>query len=356
MAWFRPAHVAHIIDSIVLRRPDDFHVHLRDGPALSAVVAHTAQSFARAMVMPNLRPPVTTVAAAAAYRQRILAGLPAGSAFEPLMTLYLTDNTAPADIAAAKTSGFVHAVKYYPAGATTNSDSGVTAIDRVYPVLAAMEKHGVVLCLHGEVTDPDVDMFDRERVFVDTLLARLVRDFPALKVVLEHVTTREAAHFVRDAATPIAATLTPQHLMWSRSALFVGGLRPHFYCLPILKRESHRQALVEAATSGNPRFFLGTDSAPHARHAKEAACCGAGCYSAPVALALYAEVFDAAGALHRLPDFASGFGADFYGLPRNEGTITLRREAAPVPASYPFGEDTLVPLRAGESVAWRVAS
>lgn len=306
--------------------------------------------------MPNLRPPVTTVAAAAAYRDRILRALPAGARFTPLMTLYLTDNTPVAEIAAAKAAGFVHAVKYYPAGATTNSDSGVTSIDRVYPVLAAMEKHGVVLCLHGEVTDPDVDMFDRERVFVDRLLGRIVRDFPSLRIVLEHVTTREAAHFVRDASAPIAATITPQHLRWSRSALFVGGLRPHFYCLPILKRESHRQALVEAATSGNPKFFLGTDSAPHARHTKESACCGAGCYSAPIALALYAETFDAAGALARLPDFASGFGADFYGLPRNEETVTLVRNATPVPREYPYGDDTLVPLCAGESVAWSVTS
>jgi dihydroorotase len=304
--------------------------------------------------MPNLRPPVTTVAAAAAYRDRILAALPAGMRFAPLMTLYLTDNTPVAEIAAAKASGFVHAVKYYPAGATTNSDSGVTSIERVYPVLAAMEKHDVVLCLHGEVTDPDVDMFDREQVFVDTLLGRIVRDFPALRIVLEHVTTREAAQFVRDARAPIAATLTPQHLRWSRSALFVGGLRPHLYCLPILKRESHRQALVEAATSGNPRFFLGTDSAPHARHAKESACCGAGCYSAPIALALSAETFDAAGALARLPDFAGGFGADFYGLPRNQETVTLVRESSPVPREYGYGDDTLVPLCAGESVAWRV--
>ena len=306
--------------------------------------------------MPNLRPPVTTVAAAASYRDRILAALPAGTRFTPLMTLYLTDNTPVVEIAAAKASGFVHAVKYYPAGATTNSDSGVTSIDRVYPVLAAMEKHGVVLCLHGEVTDPDVDMFDRERVFVDTLLGRIVRDFPALRIVLEHVTTREAAQFVRDASAPVAATITPQHLRWSRSALFVGGLRPHFYCLPILKRESHRQALVEAATSGSPKFFLGTDSAPHARHTKEAACCGAGCYSAPIALALYAETFDAVGALARLPAFASGFGADFYGLPRNEETVTLVRKATPVPPEYPYGDDTLVPLCAGESVHWTVAA
>ena len=254
--------------------------------------------------MPNLKPPVTTTAAAAAYRARILAALPAGAAFEPLMTLYLTDNTTAEEIAAAKASGFVHAVKYYPAGATTNSDSGVTSLDRVQRALAAMEKHGVVLCLHGEVTDPDVDMFDRERVFVDTLLQRIVREFPGLKVVLEHITTREAAAFVRDSPSSIAATITPQHLLWSRNALFVGGLRPHYYCLPILKRETHRQALVAAATSGNPRFFLGTDSAPHARHTKENACGCAGCYSAPVALELYAEAFEDAGALDRLEGFA----------------------------------------------------
>jgi len=342
-------------DSLTLRRPDDWHVHLRDGAALAAVASHTASTFARAIVMPNLRPPVTTVAAAQAYRERILAALPAGTPFVPLMTLYLTDNTTPAEVAAAKASGFVHAVKYYPAGATTNSDSGVTRMDRVYAALEAMQEHDVVLSLHGEVTDPDVDMFDRERVFVDTLLPRIVRDFPALRIVLEHITTAEAAAFVRESAGTIGATLTPQHLLWSRSALLVGGLRPHFYCLPILKRESHRLALVAAATSGNPRFFLGTDSAPHPRHAKEAACCGAGCYSAPIALALYAEAFEAAGALARLPDFASGFGADFYRLPRNSGTITLVRAATAVPASYPFGDDTLVPVRAGETVAWRVA-
>jgi dihydroorotase len=343
------------IDTLTLPRPDDFHVHLRDGAALAAVVAHTAQSFARAIVMPNLKPPVTTVAAARAYRDRILAALPAGARFTPLLTLYLTDNTPVAEIAAVKASGFVHAVKYYPAGATTNSDLGVTSIERVYPVLAAMEREDVVLCLHGEVTDPEVDMFDRERVFVDRWLARIARDFPALRIVLEHVTTREAVQFVRDARPRVAATITPQHLLWSRNALLAGGLRPHLYCLPILKREAHRRALVEAATSGSPRFFLGTDSAPHARHAKESACCGAGCYSAPIALALYAEVFDRAGALPRLPDFASAFGADFYGLPRNEELVTLVREETPVPREYPFGSDTLVPLRAGESVAWRAA-
>jgi dihydroorotase len=340
---------------LTLGQPDDWHLHLRDGPALAAVLAPTARAFRRAIVMPNLKPPVTTTAAAAAYRARILAALPAGATFEPLMTLYLTDNTTVEEIAAAKASGFVHAVKYYPAGATTNSDSGVTSLDRVQHALAAMEKHGVVLCLHGEVTDPDVDMFDRERVFVDTLLQRIVREFPGLKVVLEHITTREAAAFVRDSPSSIAATITPQHLLWSRNALFVGGLRPHYYCLPILKRETHRQALVAAATSGNPRFFLGTDSAPHARHTKENACGCAGCYSAPVALELYAEAFEDAGALDRLEGFAHGFGADFYGLPRNPGRVTLVREAWPVAAEFPFGSDTIVPLRAGESLRWRIA-
>jgi dihydroorotase len=263
--------------ALILTRPDDWHVHLRDGAGLASVVPHTARIFGRALVMPNLSPPVTTVAAAAAYRERILAALPAGHAFEPLLTLYLTDNTPRAEIAQARASGFIHAVKYYPAGATTNSASGVTALERVYPVLEAMQQHDVVLSLHGEVTAPDVDVFDRERVFVDTLLARIVRDFPALRVVLEHITTREAAAFVTSSSGRIAATITPQHLLWSRNALLVGGVRPHLYCLPILKRETHRLALVAAATSGDPRFFLGTDSAPHAQHTKENACGCAGC-------------------------------------------------------------------------------
>ena len=340
--------------ALTLRRPDDWHLHLRDGPALAAVVGATARVFGRAIVMPNLRPPVTTLAAAADYRARILAAMPEKASFSPLMTLYLTDNTPPGEIARAKASGLVHAVKYYPAGATTNSDSGVTALDRVYPVLAAMEKCGMVLSLHGEVTGAEVDMFDRERVFVDTLLARIVRDFPGLKVVLEHITTREAAAFVREAATTIAATVTPQHLLWSRNALFVGGIRPHYYCLPILKRETHRQALVAAATSGNPRFFLGTDSAPHARRTKENACGCAGCYSAPVALELYAEAFEDANALDRLEGFASRFGAQFYGLPLNEGTVTLERTPCEVPAALPYGDDEIVPLRAGERLRWRV--
>ena len=340
--------------TLTLGRPDDWHVHFRDGAALAAVVPHTARTFGRAVVMPNLKPPVTTVAAAGEYRARILAALPASSRFSPLMTLYLTDNMRPAEIERAKTSGIVHAVKYYPAGATTNSDSGVTSLDRVYPVLAAMERLGVVLSLHGEVTDPAVDMFDRERVFVETLLTRIVRDFPGLKVVLEHVTTLEAAAFVRESTANVGATITPHHLLWSRNALFVGGIRPHFYCLPILKRETHRQALIAAATSGNPRFFLGTDSAPHARHTKEAACGCAGCYSAHAALELYAEAFDDAGALPKLEGFASHFGADFYGLPRNTDTVTLVREAWNAPAEYPFGAEVLVPLRAGEAIRWRL--
>ena len=342
------------VTTLSLVRPDDWHVHLRDGPALAAVLGHTARVFGRAIVMPNLRPPVTTVAAAAAYRNRILAALPSGSRFTPLMTLYLTDNTSAAEVAAAKASGFVHAVKYYPAGATTNSDSGVTSLDRVHDALAAIEREGMVLSLHGEVTDPAVDMFDRERVFVDTLLARIVRDFPGLRIVLEHITTSEAAAFVRESSAHVAATITPQHLLWSRNALFAGGIRPHLYCLPILKRETHRQALIAAATSGSPKFFLGTDSAPHAKHTKEHACGCAGCYSAHAALELYAEAFETAGALPRLEAFASEFGADFYRLPRNEDRVTLVRDPWQVPAEYPFGSDAIVPLRAGEAIAWRV--
>ncbi|MEO5764542.1 MAG: dihydroorotase [Casimicrobiaceae bacterium] len=341
--------------SLTLTRPDDWHLHLRDGAELAAVVGASARVFARAIVMPNLRPPVTTSEAAAAYRARILAARPAGSDFEPLMTLYLTDSTSAGEIARAKASGIVHAVKYYPAGATTNADSGVTALERAYPAIAEMERLGVVLSLHGEVTDSDVDVFDRERVFVERHLAKLVRDFPALRIVVEHATTREAVDFVREAAPNVAATLTPQHLRYSRSALFAGGLRPHWYCLPVLKREAHRRALVAAATSGSPKFFLGTDSAPHARGVKESACCGAGCYTAPLALELYAEVFEDAGALERLEGFASIHGAAFYGLPRNAGKVTLTRSPWQVPADYPFGDGRLVPLRAGESIRWQLA-
>jgi dihydroorotase len=341
--------------TLTIARPDDWHLHLRDGPAMAAVVGATAGVFGRAIVMPNLKPPVTTTAAARAYRERILAALPPHSRFEPLMTLYLTDDTAAAEIAAARASGIVHAVKYYPAGATTNSASGVTALEHAYPALAAMERHGLVLSLHGEVTDGDVDMFDRERVFVDRLLTRIVRDFPGLRVVLEHITTREAADFVAAAPAGVAATITPQHLLYSRNALFVGGIRPHFYCLPILKRETHRQALAAAAVSGSPKFFLGTDSAPHARHTKENACGCAGCYTAPLALPLYAEAFEDAGALDRLEAFASSFGADFYGLPRATDRVTLVRDAWTVPDAYPLGGDVVVPLRAGERLRWRVA-
>ncbi|HLX27316.1 MAG TPA: dihydroorotase [Casimicrobiaceae bacterium] len=339
---------------IRLRRPDDWHLHLRDGAALRAVLPATAEAFGRAIVMPNLAPPVTTTAQAADYRERILRARPPGDRFEPLMTLYLTDVTSSEEIDRAKASGFVHAIKYYPAGATTNSRSGVTTLSRAYPALRGMERHDVVLAIHGEVTDPDVDVFDRERVFVERDLARIVKDFPGLRVVLEHVTTKEAIDFVTAAPANVAATITPQHLLYSRNALFVGGIRPHLYCLPILKRETHRRALVAAATSGNPKFFLGTDSAPHPQSTKEAACGCAGCYSAPVALPLYAEVFEDAGALDRLEGFASVHGAAFYGLPANADSIELVRKSWRVPDSLPFGDGTIVPLRAGTDVRWRI--
>jgi dihydroorotase len=342
--------------TLTITRPDDWHLHLRDGDAMRSVVAATARVFGRAVVMPNLKPPVTTVAQAAAYRERIVAALPLASRFAPLMTLYLTDVTTVDEIVRARASGFIIGVKYYPAGATTNSDAGVTNLARAYPALAAMEKQGLPLLLHGEVTDADVDMFDREQVFVERQLTRIARDFPELKVVLEHITTKEAAEFVAAAPVHIAATITPQHLLYSRNALFAGGLRPHLYCLPVLKRESHRQAIVRAAISGNPKYFLGTDSAPHARHTKETGCCTAGCYSAHAAIELYAEAFEAAGALDRLEAFASFHGADFYGLPRNADRITLRREAWTVPAEYGFGEHAVVPLRAGETVRWQVSA
>ena len=342
-------------NTCTLTRPDDWHLHLRDGAAMADVVGATASVFGRAIIMPNLRPPITTTADAALYRERIVAALPRGADFKPLMTLYLTDHTAEGEIKTAKSSGFVHAVKYYPAGATTHSDSGVTSLERAYPALAAMEKHGMVLSLHGEVVDADVDIFDRERAFVERSLAAIVHDFPGLKVVLEHITTAEAAAFVVAAPATIGATITPQHLLYSRNAIFAGGIRPHFYCLPILKRETHRRALVAAAISGNPKFFLGTDSAPHARHTKENACGCAGCYTAPLALELYAEAFEDAGALDRLEGFASHFGADFYGLPRNADYVTLVREPWTVPAEYPFGDDRIVPLRAETSLRWRVA-
>ena len=340
--------------SLTLTRPDDWHLHLRDGAALAAVLPHSARQFARAIVMPNLRPPVTTVELALAYRERILAALPDGSGFEPLMTLYLTDNTAPAEIALAKASGVVHAVKYYPAGATTNSDSGVTELARCFPALEAMEKAGLPLLLHGEVTDPQVDVFDREQVFLDTVLPQITRRFPGLRLVLEHITTREAAEYVTGAPANVAATVTAHHLLLNRNAMFAGGIRAHHYCLPLLKRESHRRALVRAATGGSPKFFLGTDSAPHARRNKETNCGHAGIYSAHAAIELYAEVFEAAGALDRFEAFASFHGADFYRLPRNSGTVTLQRESWQVQAAFALGDEELVPLRAGEPLAWRL--
>ena len=339
---------------IDLIRPDDWHLHLRDGPSLRAVVAASARVFGRAIVMPNLKVPVTTTDAARAYRDRIVDALPERSRFTPLMTLYLTDDTSEAEVERAHRSGFVVAIKYYPAGATTNSQSGVTAIGRAYRALSAMERYGVVLSVHGEATDPGVDIFDRERVFVDRELTSIVQDFPGLRVVLEHITTREAAEFVASAPESVAATITPQHLLYSRNALFAGGLRPHLYCLPVLKRETHRRALIAAATSASPKFFLGTDSAPHAKSAKEQACGCAGCYSAPVALPLYAEAFEDAGALDRLEGFSSVFGPAFYRLPRNADTIALVRERWRVPGELPFGDGTIVPLRAGEEIRWQV--
>jgi dihydroorotase len=342
------------VQRITIPRPDDWHLHLRDGEHMRAVLPHTVRRFARAIVMPNLRPPVTTTAAACAYRERILRALPAGARFEPLMTLYLTDNMPPAEIERARESGVVHAVKYYPAGATTNSDSGVTDMARTYGVLEAMCRHGMPLLVHGEVTDPSVDVFDRERVFLERVLAPLLARFPQLKVVVEHITTREAAQFVREAGPNVAATVTAHHLLLNRNALFAGGVRPHLYCLPIVKREVHREALIAAATSGSPKFFLGTDSAPHAKHTKETSCGCAGIYTAHAALELYAEAFDAAGALDRLEGFASRNGAAFYGLPFNEGTVIVERGHEPVPEEIEFGEDQLVPFRAGEMLRWRV--
>ena len=340
--------------TLTITRPDDWHLHLRDGELMRSVVGATARVFGRAVIMPNLTPPITTVAAASAYRERIAAALPRESRFAPLMTLYLTEATSAEEIARARASGFIIGIKYYPAGATTNSESGVTNPSRAWPTLSAMEKQGLPLLVHGEVTDSDVDIFDREQVFVDRILERIVRDFPGLKVIVEHITTRGAADFVAAASANIAATITPQHLTWSRNALFAGGIRPHMYCLPVLKRDAHRQALIKAATSGNAKYFLGTDSAPHPRHLKEAACGCAGCYSAHAAIELYAEAFEAADALSRLEAFASFYGADFYGLPRNADTITLRREPWTVPAEYAFGQHTVVPLKSGERINWRV--
>lgn len=343
------------MDRLTIVRPDDWHLHLRDGPQMADVLPDTARRFARAIVMPNLRTPVRTTQEALAYRNRILAALPEDASFEPLMTLYLTDDTPPEEIALARRSGQVHAVKLYPAGATTHSDSGVTRISRCFHALEKMEELGMPLLVHGEVTDPEVDVFDREPVFLEEVLGPLVERFPGLKVVLEHITTREAVHFVEVTGANVAATITAHHLLLNRNALFQGGMRPHHYCLPVLKREVHREALVEAATSGNPKFFLGTDSAPHARNAKETACGCAGIYTAHAALELYAVAFEEAHALERLEGFASRFGAQFYGLPANAGTITLEREAWKVPETLPFGVERLVPLRAGETLPWKIA-
>ena len=345
-----------LMQTLTITRPDDWHLHSRDGAALAAVLPDTARRFGRAIVMPNLKPPVTTVEQAAAYRGRILHGVPRGLTFVPLMTLYLTDNTPAAEIAKAKASGFVHAVKLYPAGATTNSDAGVTDLARCRATLAQMEALGLPLLVHGEVTDPAVDVFDREAVFIERVLGPTLKDFPALRIVLEHVTTKDGVDFVQGGGANVAATITAHHLLLNRNAIFQGGIRPHHYCLPVLKRERHRQALVAAATSGNPKFFLGTDSAPHGRSVKEAACGCAGCYTAHAGIELYAEAFEAAGALDRLEGFASHFGADFYGLPRNADRITLVKEDRTVPASLPYLDgDVLVPLRAGDTIAWRLA-
>ncbi len=342
-----------MINTLTITRPDDWHIHFRDGQAMHSVLPDTARVFGRAIVMPNLKPPVLTVPDALSYRERLLLAAQ-GSAFQPLMTLYLTDNTTPEQIREAKASSIIHALKYYPAGATTNSDSGVTDLQKAYSAIAAMEEVGLPLLLHGEVVDADIDIFDREAVFIERHLSRLLRDFPKLKMVLEHITTRQAAEFVASAPANLAATVTAHHLLYNRNALFSGGIRPHMYCLPVLKREPHRLALIDAVISGNPKFFLGTDSAPHAIGTKENACGCAGIYTAHAAIELYAEAFDDAGALDKLEAFASFHGPDFYGLARNTDRITLQREAWNVPSTQKMGELELVPLRAGESIAWRV--
>ncbi|MEC4722537.1 dihydroorotase [Noviherbaspirillum sp. CPCC 100848] len=340
--------------SITLTRPDDWHLHLRDGATLASVLPHTARQFARAIVMPNLKPPVTTTEQAAAYRDRILKALPEGMRFEPLMTLYLTDNTPPDEIRRARDSGFIHAVKLYPAGATTNSDAGVTALTKCYKTLEVMQEVGMPFLVHGEVTDSDIDIFDREAAFIDRVLQPLRRDMPELKVVFEHITTKDAAQYVTEAAGPIGATITAHHLLYNRNEIFKGGIRPHYYCLPVLKREEHRKELVRVATSGNARFFLGTDSAPHPKGLKEHACGCAGCYTALHAMELYAQAFDQAGALDKLESFASFNGPAFYGLPRNTGTVTLQREQWTLPSELPMGDAMVVPLNGGESIGWKL--
>ena len=342
-----------LTNSLTITRPDDWHLHVRDGSALATVVPHTAAQFGRAVIMPNLKPPITTAEQALAYAARIRAAVPTGMAFEPLMTLYLTDNLPADEIVRAKDAGVV-AAKLYPAGATTNSDAGVTDLRTTYQTLEAMQRAGMLLLVHGEVTSPDIDLFDREAVFIDSQLIPLRRDFPELKIVFEHITTKEAAQYVQEADSFTAATLTAHHLLYNRNAIFIGGIRPHYYCLPVLKRETHRLALVQAATSGSAKFFLGTDSAPHPAHLKEHASGCAGCYTAHAAMELYAQAFDAAGALDKLEGFASFHGADFYGLPRNQGSITLKRESWIPPESYAFGEAQLKPLAGGEPLAWRM--
>lgn len=343
------------MDTLTITCPDDWHLHLRDGAALRNVIAHSASQFTRAIIMPNLRPPVTTTAQALAYRQRILDAVPAGLDFQPLMTLYLTDQTTPEEIQCALASQQIFAAKLYPAGATTNSEDGVTDMRHIYSVLEAMQKSGMRLLVHGEVTDPMVDIFDREAVFIERVLEPLRQDFPELFIVMEHITTEDAVEYICQAPANIAATITAHHLLYNRNAIFQGGIRPHYYCLPIMKRERHRQALLQAATSGNPKFFLGTDSAPHPRFGKENACGCAGCYTAHAALALYAEAFEAVGALDRLEEFASFYGADFYQLPRNTKKIILQRNLVLVDESFTFGDDLLIPLCAGEMVNWKIA-
>ena len=342
------------LQSLTITRPDDWHLHLRDGAALASVLPHTAAQFARAIVMPNLKPPVTTTEQAAAYRQRILAALPAGLKFEPLMTLYLTNNTPPDEIRRAKDSGIVHAVKLYPAGATTNSDAGVTDLKKCYKTLEVMQEVGLPFLVHGEVTDPDIDLFDREAVFIERVMQPLRKDMPELKVVFEHITTSDAAAYVAEASGPIAATITAHHLLYNRNEIFKGGIRPHYYCLPVLKRETHRLALLKAATSDSNRFFLGTDSAPHAKGAKEQACGCAGCYTALHAMELYAQAFDAAGALDKLEAFASFNGPDLYNLPRNSDKVQLIREDWIMPEELPFAEASIVPLNSGETLHWKL--
>jgi dihydroorotase len=346
--------MAFQMKKLTLTRPDDWHLHVRSGALLKAVLPHTARQFARAIIMPNLKPPITTVEQALAYRQEIVEAIPAGLDFTPLMTLYLTGSTSREEIRKAAASEHVHAFKLYPAGATTNSDSGVADIEAAYPLFEEMEKQDIPLLVHGEVTDETCDIFDRERVFLETRLARIVERFPALRIVVEHVTTREAVDFVKAQGPRIAATITPQHLLYNRNAILAGGIRPHYYCLPVLKREQHREALVEAAISGNPKFFLGTDSAPHLTSLKENACGCAGCFSAPVALELYAEAFEKAGALDKLEGFSSFYGADFYRLPRNRGTVTLEKSVWQVPGVYNDGDIAITPLKAEESVTWKL--